>query len=300
MRWTILVYHNVSWEDSPFTRGIGGMTCPPDVFRDHLQVLQRLGEIVGVQEGIERLREGGRGRLFTLWFDDGLTGVRRYAFPILQSMGIRACVSVCSRFSQKRELYWRFKLSYLRFTGGIPRLRSRLRAFGYKGHRSVKDFMLDHFSPALLDVLEEVFRAVGNGEALQAGLQLFESPEGLAELHRAGWSVGNHSAAHWPLGEDSAIDYFEEHYEECERFLKDILNEASPFAVLPFDRATRRSDRLFDTFEKWNEKNGGDRYLVLLGNRSNRSNGAFERRILYRFTAPVGDGKTLKRAIRML
>jgi len=83
MRWTILLYHNVSWEDSPFTRGIKGITCPPDVFREHVDLLRKYGEIVSIDEGINRLKFGRKGRIFSFWFDDGLEGVRKYAFPIL-------------------------------------------------------------------------------------------------------------------------------------------------------------------------------------------------------------------------
>ena len=48
--WYIILYHDVSWEESPFVRHIGG-TCPPDVFRDHVRACAGLGELVSIRDG---------------------------------------------------------------------------------------------------------------------------------------------------------------------------------------------------------------------------------------------------------
>ena len=68
--WYILLYHYIFWEENPYIRGIGG-TCPPDMFRDHLAHLSRVGEFVSISEGLSRLTQGNiTNRLFSFWFDD--------------------------------------------------------------------------------------------------------------------------------------------------------------------------------------------------------------------------------------
>src|SRR5438045_8187974 len=111
--WYVLLYHDVSWEESAYVRTIGG-TIPPDLFRRHVEALAGLGDVVGADEAERRWRAGTIDRpLFTVWFDDGLQGVEQHAAPILDRAGATAVASICSRFVDRTELFWRFKLSYL-------------------------------------------------------------------------------------------------------------------------------------------------------------------------------------------
>ena len=115
--WYVINLHEVNWESSLFTRGLGGVMSP-DLLRRRVEQLRSLGEIIPVQRGLEMLHAGEefRAPVFSLWFDDGFAGVRRYALPILQEYGITAAVSICSRFVGRREMFWRATLSFLSFT----------------------------------------------------------------------------------------------------------------------------------------------------------------------------------------
>lgn len=63
---------------------------------------------------MERFQAGDvRKPLFSFWFDDGFAGVRRCAAPILAERGITGALSICSRFTTRKEMFWRLKPSYL-------------------------------------------------------------------------------------------------------------------------------------------------------------------------------------------
>jgi hypothetical protein len=121
--WYILNYHDVNWESSLLVRGIGG-TVSPDVFLEHIRSLRAVGKIISVREGLELLHEGHvfEQPTFSFWFDDGFVGVRRYGLPILNNEGITAAISVCSRFVDRTEMFWRSKLSYLRYVDALRTL----------------------------------------------------------------------------------------------------------------------------------------------------------------------------------
>ena len=53
--WYILLYHDISWEETPFVRHIGG-TCPPDVFRDHVSTCESSGNTRIGSGGDEKTR----------------------------------------------------------------------------------------------------------------------------------------------------------------------------------------------------------------------------------------------------
>ncbi|MFC1511034.1 hypothetical protein ACFL5U_01445 [Candidatus Margulisiibacteriota bacterium] len=150
--WYILLYHNVSWEENPYLNGLG-LTCPPDIFRDHLKHLSRAGEFVSVSEGLSRLNSGMINKpIFSFWFDDGFTGVRQYALPLLEKYSVTGALSISSRFWNREELLWRSKLSYLNYIDGLKILRSRLRKYGHEKGLSIKKFTVDCFSELMKSI----------------------------------------------------------------------------------------------------------------------------------------------------
>jgi len=84
--------------------------------------------------------------------------------------------------------------------------------------------------------------------------------------------IADHSAAHYPVSENSFIAKFEEQFLECEERFKSEMVHPSGHWVAPFDRG-HRADALNQTFAAC----GGDRKLVLVGNRYNHSGQAANR-----------------------
>jgi peptidoglycan/xylan/chitin deacetylase (PgdA/CDA1 family) len=290
--WTILLYHDVSWEESGYVRSFGG-TCPPDLFRAHVETVASLGDLVGIAEGERRLRDGGSDApCFSFWFDDGRTGVARHAAPVLEERGLAGAVSVCSRFVEREAFFWRYKLSYLNAAGGIERLRARLARLGLGEGESVKRFTEDRFSPDVLRAVEEEYERATTPAQRADAFRLFLDGDGVRRLHRAGWTVANHTAAHYPVAQAHSLSLLREQFEECEAAIEALCEHPSDHWVLPFDR--KRSPDLLRAVEDAR----GDRALVLVGDRANTPARCADRRVLYRVTVPVVPPRALARLLR--
>jgi peptidoglycan/xylan/chitin deacetylase (PgdA/CDA1 family) len=286
--WYILLYHNISWEENAYLRGLG-VTLPPDVLRDHLAELVRHGELVSISEGLSRLGAGeAHSPLFSLWFDDGYSDVRTYARPLLHRWGLTGALSVCSRFVERSELFWRMKLSYLAQLGGLADLRRCLRNHGYETGDSVNAFVMDRFSTAIVEAIDATYADLISETARTDAFRMFETVSGLRTLRQDGWIIANHSAAHHPIGERAASSTFAAQFRECEAAFEKWFGEPSTFWALPFDRDPQVRGEVKEMFERF----GGGRYLVLVGNRGNRSEDAAER-VLHRVEVPLVDGEGL-------
>ncbi|MFC1511033.1 hypothetical protein ACFL5U_01440 [Candidatus Margulisiibacteriota bacterium] len=106
------------------------------------------------------------------------------------------------------------------------------------------------------------------------------------------WILANHTAAHFPVGEDRYINKFCNQFNECESKFKELLGEESKFWVLPFDRVAHRSKDLVKTFKK----GGAKRYLVLVGDKLNTQE-SLNQQIIRRIIAPFYTGQELIRYI---
>lgn len=294
--WYILNYHEISWEESAYTRAIGG-NFPPDVFHSHLQALSEHAHLVSVPEGLAQFRAGKLSQpLVSFWFDDGLAGVRRYALPLMEQFGVKGAMSVCSKFMLRQELFWRFKLSFLTRSDGMRFLRSRLRALGYSTGDSVRAFTLDHFSAEVLAAIDAVYEQFTREQDRADAFRLFDDVAGIAALGEAGWEIANHSASHYPVSEDSFIGQFAAEYERCELALHEHLGLESRFWVIPFDRQGRGAAGLLDTFARTDD---AERTLVRVGgapNREQQENG----RVLHRIYPPYEHGPGLVRFLSQL
>ena len=291
--WYILLYHNISWEESPLTRPFG-TTCPPDLFREHLEAVNQLGEMVSVEEGMKKTSANEiRAPLFSFWFDDGFAGVRRYAEPLLRKYQVTAAIAVCRQFWRKEDLFWRFKLAWLHHLDGMRFLRSKLRKHGYKWGTSVKRFTLDNFSEEVYAEIDTLYQKHTTSLFRDAAMNLFDTKEGLLELSKRDWILANHTVAHYPVGEVSGIKHFVQQFEECEQAMVQDFGAESNFLVVPFERkADYRAPELFQTFKDYAK----EKYLVLVGNEINYQDNLADS-MLYRINVP---GCSSKQLIRLL
>jgi peptidoglycan/xylan/chitin deacetylase (PgdA/CDA1 family) len=280
--WYVLLYHDVSWEEGPFVRHIGG-TCAPDVFRDHVRACRGAGQIVSVDDGMSRLEHNTiDGPLFSFWFDDGLAGVRKYAAPVLEEYGVTGAVSICSRFLKRQEMFWRFKLSYLQSVDAGRFLRSRLRTYGYSTALSLRNFTIENFSPDILSAISDLYDEAVSHRMQQDAFRLFDTPEGVRDLHRRGWTVANHTAAHHPLGQARAVDTIIEQFEECERVLGELTAAPTRYWVFPFGQ-----ERGLEQAVRQIRECGTGRVPVLVRNKVNSGSDYAAEPALFRIDAPV-------------
>jgi peptidoglycan/xylan/chitin deacetylase (PgdA/CDA1 family) len=290
--WYIILYHDVSWEESPFIRHIGG-TCPPDVFRDHVRACEGLGELVSIHDGMEKLTRGDiASPLLSFWFDDGFLGVRKYAAPILAERGITGATSICSRFINRSEMFWRCKLSYLQSIDTGRYLRARLRKYGYSRSELVRDFTLKRFGDEILSVINALYDETASRSVQEDAFRMFDTSDGLIELHKCGWVIANHSAAHYPISEQHMQDMLMDEFEECERFIQSCIGTESTYWVSPFGQHIKPSAMRASQKHRDDEKN-----IVLVSDRINVHTKFASNRILYRINAPANDRNRLAQVL---
>ena len=295
MRWIILLYHNISWEDNAFTRGIGG-TCPPDLFERQVKQVKKYGDLVSVNQGLElSSKEKSKSTIFSFWFDDGFSGVRKYALPILKNNGVTGAISICSKFINRDELFWRSKLSYIESVDGMRLLRSSLKKTGFHIEsqlKKIKNFTMDNFSDEILLIIEQIYNRLSNEIIREQAFGIFENIDGLKILKNNNWIIANHSASHYPVSEDSYIDHFFDEYIKCDRFIEEYLEINNPFWVLPFDRKSKRSKKVDTIFDNLNT----NKFLVNVGKKINHKHNIDSKR-LFRFGAHITDNTDFQKFI---
>jgi peptidoglycan/xylan/chitin deacetylase (PgdA/CDA1 family) len=289
--WYILLYHDISWEENTWLRHIGG-GCPPDVFEDHVRFAADVGEIVGVEEGLGRLVAGKVDRpLISFWFDDGFASVSQIAAPILDDAGATGATSICSRFVARQEMFWRLKLSHLHAAGRDGELRSLLRCEAPGSGRSIRQGTMDQFDLDLVARLDEIYVAATTEREREDAFRLFEAPDNLAALARSGWTIANHSAAHYPIGEPHVAEMTVSQFEECDDFIESLTGGRSKFWVFPFDRNIDPAavDEL--------RRSRADVTPVLVRDRANTPADFARHGVLHRINAPAKDRDGLAAAL---
>jgi len=285
--WYILNYHDISWEENLLIRGIGG-TIPPDVFKGHLEKLNQYFKLVSIPEGWKLFSQNKINEpLLSFWFDDGLSGVRKYAYPLLENYAVKGATSVNSRFMLRNEFFWRFKLSLLSQLDGIRFLRSKLKKLGFRQGTSIKKFVRINFSQEIVDIIDDLYMDFTNENFRKDAYRIFDTIDGTKELLDNGWLIANHSAAHYPLGENAHINRLQEQFLECEKDLNRLFKIETRFWVVPF--GAKKSGRLQEAFAKADDK---DRRLVLVGNKVNRFCDK-QNRLIYRIEVPICEGNKL-------
>ncbi|MFC1585318.1 polysaccharide deacetylase family protein, partial [Fibrobacterota bacterium] len=256
--------------------------------------MEKVGKIVSVEEGLRLTKHGNlRMPIFSIWFDDGFSGVRKAALPILEEYNSTAASSVCSRFWTRKELNWRCKLSFLHYIDGMRFLRSRLKKYGYKLSTSVKFFTMSNFTEDIVKEMDEVFQELVPVSVQKDSFRLFDSEKGLKELRKKGWVLANHTAAHYPVDQDSYIGKIGNQFSECETVFEEAFKEKSAFWAMPFDNTHHKNlHKMVSILKK--ENNG--RHLVFVQQRSNYPENV-NQGIIFRISAPVCRGKEFIRHI---
>ena len=280
--WYIINYHDISWEESPFLRPYSVVT-PPDLFYKHVQAITKLGELVSFQEGYNRTKCNSlQHPIFSITFDDGFRGVRKYGMPILNEFNSVGAISICSSFFLHDNIFWRGKLGWLHHKDADRQVRTRFSKYGFKLYEhSIKKFSLDNFSLGLIEEIDNLYREITHPVFQKDAFRIYDDVKGLKQLLDAGWDLLNHTANHFPVSEESALDLFKDEFLRCESEMREHLNYRSKFLVLPFDRVSKRAKNTRSVFlENFDESYN----LVYVGNESNDFNNVSNREI-YRIAA---------------
>ena len=101
----VLMYHEVLEDD----REIEAWTVVKETeFRRQMEYLKRNFQVIGLPEALQLMLDPGpvQGNHAVVTFDDGYSGNRRVAFPILESLGIPASIFVATGAVENQALYW--------------------------------------------------------------------------------------------------------------------------------------------------------------------------------------------------
>jgi hypothetical protein len=273
--WYIVNYHDVNFEDSILTRALGG-TVRPDLFRRHLAYMASKGEFCSLSEGVERLQEGRLDRpYFSIWFDDGFSGLKTYADPICADFGVKPIVSVCMRFALRQEMFWRSKLSVLAHLDGLRLLRSRLRGEFGRVPFKVRKWTLENYDHRVQAAIDEIYDEVTTEEFRSDAFRIFLSEGDLQDLVGRGWDVTNHSVAHTPWSKPLGWSGVRASLDEADAFIEQLGGDPR-YWVVPFDFG----------FEHYRaESEATDKVVVLVGGRPNVGQDS-NPRLLWRYAAP--------------
>lgn len=100
----ILTYHRVASDHGPDP---WRLRVTPDHFRDHLEYLVRVSEIVPLGDLLTNSRAGRRTRpVVSLTFDDGYADNLYQALPLLEHYGVPATIFIATAWIGRNEPFW--------------------------------------------------------------------------------------------------------------------------------------------------------------------------------------------------
>jgi hypothetical protein len=274
--WYILNYHDVNYEDSILTRAIGG-TIRPDVFYEHMSSLITMGSFITVQEGLDALNNNVEFKqpTFSLWFDDGFYGLKEHAAKICEHFNIFPTVSICSRFALREEMFWRCKMSALVHLDGMRFLRTELR----QSHKNIpfklRKWTLENFTQDIVTAVNTVYEDVTTKEFREDAFRTFLDADDIKELENNGWSISNHSAAHYPLSPLVDDEFVTNQFNECQTLVDNFSNIIDSW-VIPFGFGKDHYKSLL---------NNAGKPVIHVGNRFNTNNN-WDGKNLFRYEVP--------------
>ncbi|MBF0244720.1 MAG: hypothetical protein HQL31_05560, partial [Planctomycetes bacterium] len=228
--WLILVYPNVSWEDSAYTHHLGSKVFPPDLFAAHLEAILKIGPLVSLAEGLERLNErrGGK-RYFSLVFEGAFRGIGDHAHKILQERGLKAALALHPSVLLQGQLPWICKLSWLRSIDGMRFLRSAIRKRQpFPASTTMAEFLRHSLDEDFLRDLDEVYERFSRPIDRSDSHRLFMDPSGVSTLLEQGWEL----AALDYGGSEPPTRLLARLYESA-RDLSDALKAEVPYLTTP-------------------------------------------------------------------
>ena len=288
--WYIILYHDINWEENLYNKFIGG-TCPPDIFYDHVSLLNNLGEFVSINEGLRLISDNRISRpVFSLWFDDGLKGVFNYALPITEEFNVKPAISICSDFLNRKEMFWRYKLSFLHGINFDGEVRKKLKMYGYKLPSLIKDYTVEHFTPSLVNEIDEIYNAATTEIFREDSFRSFINKDDLLIMKDKGWTIANHTTSHYRLSKHYTSEMLIKSFEECESNCPLLKN--SNFWVLPFGYPKSK--------EKLNlQSNFAEKYFVFVNNKIN-THLNYNEKSLNRIDTVIDGSNSLKKKLLSL
>jgi len=289
-KWKIICYHDVIAEETSLTKWIG-VNVTPEQFRSHLDYMSNCGDLISVEDGLQRLfsGEGFDKDSYSVWFDDGFAGVRKNAFPICEEYGIKSAIAVNRNFVEKKDLFWRCKMSHLFQMGKGKELQNRIEELACSEKENVRSWTLFNYSEEVQRIVDEMFANETSSEFRETAFELFEDIKGLQFLRDSGWIVCNHSVSHYPVFEKDGSIFFKKQFENAQDLMDKFEKGNQRFWVIPFDPGDYKNDKEADFYRE----NAEDAIVVRAQNHPNSLSSWRKEKMLYRYLIDFSKSENL-------
>ena len=241
----LVYYHGIGDRDSPCMRYLDDEILP-NVFKAHLDYLQKNYNIMPIEDAIQLLVNDGISQdtipICCISFDDGLRSVYTEAFPLLRARGIPFTVFVNTSVIGNKNLLFLHLLSYLLVCYGglkissiINRRIANIPPCPFE-EREIGDWMRKNF--------EVVYESqLGNAILEELGLdltqiaseeELYLDWEQIEEMscHHVGFF--SHTANHTPLGAFRNLKHVKNEIETALRSITAKIINSDIFVSFPF------------------------------------------------------------------
>ena len=222
----VIGYHRVVEDFAAAARTeMQGMLTSRDMFEQHIEWLGRYFRFAGLDEIGEHVRSGQPfdEPVVAITFDDGYRDVYEQAFPVLEKKGIPAAIFVVTdlvgrpAWQHHDRLYRLVTKAFAAWPDPPRQMRTLLRDLGLPADMPRADTATPLATAAALlpglpladvgRVMDALESALGNGFG---PAPLTVTWPMLAEMRRAGWVVGSHTATHPSLPTESTAVVTEE------------------------------------------------------------------------------------------
>jgi peptidoglycan/xylan/chitin deacetylase (PgdA/CDA1 family) len=214
----IVSYHRVV---SDFTgelqRSIPGLLISQETFRRHLEEAAAAGyEFATIGDAVDVMagRKVAKKDLCIVTFDDGYRDVYRYAYPIMKRMGVPAIIYLPTAFIGTNQRFNHDRLFHLvckakerrlspYFSSALPASTVELLEPVLTGQKtpsaSLDDFIGEHSSRELVEIIESLERELGGGPELMPEQGDIMGWDDVRTMARHGFEFGAHTLGHTVL-----------------------------------------------------------------------------------------------------
>jgi len=202
----IIMYHNIG---NPELDWLYEKPLPPSVFELQIKYLKKLGySMLTLSEALTSVRKGERKRIAVLTFDDGYSGIYKYAFPIMRKYNVRGTVFVSSSFVEEDAIPWWEKVAFITSRLPVP-ARLNLELFGTiivnkeSDKRSIAQVIIRRLQVKDIDYINLIIEELMNISGIDIP-NTFEVPimikrDHLKEMVEYGIEIGGHGVHHVSL-----------------------------------------------------------------------------------------------------
>jgi peptidoglycan/xylan/chitin deacetylase (PgdA/CDA1 family) len=254
-----LMYHRVLPTTDPRAEGEEpGMIITPSTFRQHIQILKTLFEIMPLSEWIERHNSGAPlpKRACAITFDDGWLDNFEYAFPILQQEQVPATLFAVSHMIGTHGQFWPNRVARLIANRADwqqqPALEWIRRAGGESAHGMTDREKLGHIIARLKKLSDAELKERLDTSEQQLGLAAPATPalvdwEQLRAMQNSGLvEIGSHTCHHFRLTADLKPDIAEQEIVQSKQLLEQQLERPVKLFCYPNGDASPHAIRLVE------------------------------------------------------